>query len=168
MYLRHIAGYHRGLCAANAASGAASCSDVKRLPTLGQPSLSQEFGTLFVQPEKRSLLELAGSQSRAEVANDQHQRGSIDLFSRGKKRNLKKAYLCVIRLSLGRRLVNLFPVSQRTNAFTNGVVDRPFLGRRLGNLLPVAQRTNAFTNVVVDRGPSSIDDAICEGISPLG
>ena len=31
----------------------------------------------------------------------------------------------VIRLSLGRRLVNLLPVAQRTNAFTNGVVDRP-------------------------------------------
>ena len=31
----------------------------------------------------------------------------------------------VIRLRLGRRLVNLLPVAQRTNAFTNGVVDRP-------------------------------------------
>ena len=31
----------------------------------------------------------------------------------------------VVRLSLGRRLVNLLPVAQRTNAFTNGVVDRP-------------------------------------------
>ena len=30
----------------------------------------------------------------------------------------------VIRLSLGRRLVNLLPVAQRTNAFTNGVVGR--------------------------------------------
>ena len=30
----------------------------------------------------------------------------------------------VIRLSLGRRLVNLLPVAQQTNAFTNGVVGR--------------------------------------------
>ena len=30
----------------------------------------------------------------------------------------------VIRLSLGRRLVNILPVPQRTNAFTNGVVGR--------------------------------------------
>ena len=30
----------------------------------------------------------------------------------------------VIRLSFGRRLVNLLPVAQWTNAFTNGVVDR--------------------------------------------
>ena len=33
----------------------------------------------------------------------------------------------VIRLSLGRRLVDLLPVAQRTNAFTNGVVDRPWV-----------------------------------------
>ena len=33
----------------------------------------------------------------------------------------------VIRLSLGRRLVNLLPLAQRTNAFTNGVVDRPWV-----------------------------------------
>ena len=33
----------------------------------------------------------------------------------------------VIRLILGRRLVNLLPVAQRTNAFTNGVVDRPWV-----------------------------------------
>ena len=35
----------------------------------------------------------------------------------------------VIRLSLGRRLVNLSPVAQRTinNALTNGVVDRPWV-----------------------------------------
>ena len=33
----------------------------------------------------------------------------------------------VTRLSLGRRLVNLLPVAQRTNAFTNGVVDRPWV-----------------------------------------
>ena len=38
----------------------------------------------------------------------------------------------VIRLSLGRRLVNLLPVAQWTNAFTNGVVDRPWVvGREL-------------------------------------
>ena len=30
----------------------------------------------------------------------------------------------VIRISSGRRLVNLLPVAQRTNALTNGVVDR--------------------------------------------
>ena len=37
----------------------------------------------------------------------------------------------VIRLSLGRRLVNLLPVAQRTNPFTNGVVDRPWVvGRK--------------------------------------
>ena len=30
----------------------------------------------------------------------------------------------VIRVSLGRRLVNLVPVAQRANALTNGVVDR--------------------------------------------
>ena len=33
----------------------------------------------------------------------------------------------VMRLTLGRRLVNLWPVAQRTNAFTNGVVGRPWV-----------------------------------------
>ena len=33
----------------------------------------------------------------------------------------------VSRLSLGRRLVNLLPVAQRTDAFTNGAVDRPWV-----------------------------------------
>ena len=33
----------------------------------------------------------------------------------------------VIRLSLGRQLVNLLPVAQRTHAFTNGVDDRPWV-----------------------------------------
>ena len=33
----------------------------------------------------------------------------------------------IIRLSLGGRKVNLLPVAQRTNAFTNGVVDRPWI-----------------------------------------
>ena len=28
---------------------------------------------------------------------------------------------------MGKRLVNLLPVAQRTNAFTNGVVDRPWV-----------------------------------------
>ena len=36
-------------------------------------------------------------------------------------------YVIVTRLSLGRRLVNLLPVAQRTNVFTNGVVDRPWV-----------------------------------------
>ena len=36
-------------------------------------------------------------------------------------------YTCVIRLSLGRRMVSLLPVAQRTNAFPNGVVDRPWV-----------------------------------------
>ena len=40
----------------------------------------------------------------------------------------------VIRLSLGRRLVHLLPVAQRTNAFTDGVVDRPWVvGREFGS-----------------------------------
>ena len=40
--------------------------------------------------------------------------------------NVRRDYalVSVIRLSLGRRLVNLLPVSQRTNALTNGVVGR--------------------------------------------
>ena len=33
----------------------------------------------------------------------------------------------VIRLGLGRQKVNLLPLAQRTNAFTNGVVDRPWV-----------------------------------------
>ena len=33
----------------------------------------------------------------------------------------------VIRLSLGRRLVNLLPAAQRTNALTYGVVGRPWV-----------------------------------------
>ena len=42
--------------------------------------------------------------------------------------------VCVVRLSLGRRLVNLLPVAQRTNALTNGVVDRPWVvGRERGS-----------------------------------
>ena len=41
-------------------------------------------------------------------------------------------HVSVIRLSLGGRLVNLSPVAQRTNAFTNGVVDRPWVvGREI-------------------------------------
>ena len=42
-------------------------------------------------------------------------------------RHLSPFMLIVIRLSLGRRLVNLLPVAQRTNALTNGVVDRPWI-----------------------------------------
>ena len=37
------------------------------------------------------------------------------------------AQTTVIWLSLGRRLVNRLPVAQRTNALTNGVVDRPWV-----------------------------------------
>ena len=33
----------------------------------------------------------------------------------------------IIRLSFGRRLVNVLPVAQRTNALTNGVVGRPWV-----------------------------------------
>ena len=33
----------------------------------------------------------------------------------------------VIRLSLGRRLVNLLPVAKQSNALTNGVVGRPWV-----------------------------------------
>ena len=57
----------------------------------------------------------------------------------------------VMRLSMGRRLVNLSPVAQRTNALT--CVIRFSLGRRLVNLLPVAQRTisNALMYGVVER-----------------
>ena len=41
--------------------------------------------------------------------------------------NIGYVKLVVIRLSLGsRRLVNL-PVAQRTNALTNGIVDRPWI-----------------------------------------
>ena len=82
----------------------------------------------------------------------------------------------VVRLSLGRRLVNLLPVAQRTNVLTpeigsaswwhvdpynirsgpeypavqGGSVIRLGLGRRLVNLLPVAQPTinNAWTTTV--------------------
>ena len=36
----------------------------------------------------------------------------------------------VIMLSLGRRSVNLLLVAQRTNALTNGVVDRPWVAGR--------------------------------------
>ena len=48
----------------------------------------------------------------------------------------------VIGLSLGRRLVNLLPVAQRTNTFTNGVVDRPWVvGREFESH---AHHENAF------------------------
>ena len=48
----------------------------------------------------------------------------------------------VIRLSLGRRLVNLLPVAQWTNAFTNAVVDRPWVvGREFESHL---HHENAF------------------------
>ena len=43
-------------------------------------------------------------------------------------------------------------------------VVRLSLGRRLVNLLPVAQRTNVISRA----GSCPADDAICEGISPLG
>ena len=50
----------------------------------------------------------------------------------GIKIDYRKRLACVrtmnvIRLSLGRRLVNLLPVAQRTSVFTNGVVDRPWV-----------------------------------------
>ena len=41
--------------------------------------------------------------------------------------NIEHVKLVVIRLSLGRRLVNLLPVAQRTNALTNGVFNRPWV-----------------------------------------
>ena len=41
--------------------------------------------------------------------------------------DIEHVKLVVIRLSLGRRLVNLLPVAQRTNALTNGIVDRPWI-----------------------------------------
>ena len=48
----------------------------------------------------------------------------------------------VLRLSLGRRLVNLLPVAQRTHAFTNGVVDRPWVVGR--EFEPHVHHENAF------------------------
>ena len=50
------------------------------------------------------------------------------LKNRLSRRTRPECPVYVIRLSLGRRLVNLLPVAQRTNAFTNGVVGRT-LGR---------------------------------------
>ena len=48
----------------------------------------------------------------------------------------------VIRLRLGRRLVNLLPVAQRTNAFTNSVVDRPWVvGREFESNLTSTMET---------------------------
>ena len=41
--------------------------------------------------------------------------------------NAPTRLIFVVSLSLGKRLVNLLPVAQRTNAFTNGVVDRPWV-----------------------------------------
>ena len=57
--------------------------------------------------------------------------------------NIGYVKLVVIRLSLGsRRLVNL-PVTQRTNALTNGIVDRPWIvvGREFE---PHVHLANAF------------------------
>ena len=49
----------------------------------------------------------------------------------------------VVRLSLGRRLVNLLPVAQRTNALANGVVDRRWVvGREFKS--HVHHEKNAF------------------------
>ena len=52
-------------------------------------------------------------------------------------RYIERTASVVLRLSLGRRLANLYllPVAQRTNAFlTNGVVDRPWVvGRKFGS-----------------------------------
>ena len=43
-----------------------------------------------------------------------------------------ESFVAVVRLSLGRRLVSLLSVAQRTNALTNGGVDRPWVvGREL-------------------------------------
>ena len=41
--------------------------------------------------------------------------------------HLRKLRVNDIRLSLGRRSVNLLPVAQRINALTNGVVDIPWV-----------------------------------------
>ena len=47
-----------------------------------------------------------------------------------------------IGLSLGRRLVNLLPVAQRTNPITNGIIDRPWvIGRQFKSHV---HRQNAF------------------------
>ena len=49
----------------------------------------------------------------------------------------------VIRLKLGRRLVNLLPLAQWLNALTNGVVDRPWVvGREFES--HVHHEENAF------------------------
>ena len=65
-----------------------------RLLTLWQPSLAQEVGTWLVEPEKENLLHLAGSQSRADVANDQLQgRKRPPLAGKNKhKKNNKWSY----------------------------------------------------------------------------
>ena len=90
VYLRHISSYQRGLCGKCCLS---SCI-LLRLQgfQLWQPSLAQEFGTLLVEPEKQNLLDLDGSQSRAEVANDQLQGGKHHLSGRGKKK-MKNEYM---------------------------------------------------------------------------
>ena len=48
---------------------------------------------VLVEPEKHNLLDLAGSQSRAEVANGQLQ-GGKHLFGRGNTKKLKKNSAC--------------------------------------------------------------------------
>ena len=55
----------------------------------------------------------------------------------------------IVRLNLGRRLVNLLPVAQRTtsNALTNGVVDRPWVvGREFESHV---HHENAFLRKVI-------------------
>ena len=61
-----------------------------RLPTLTTFPHPRNLVLGLVAPEKQNLLDLAGSQSRAEFANDQLQEGKHPLCGRGKKKRKRK------------------------------------------------------------------------------
>ena len=78
--------------------------NVERTPSVEYPSWFYLLSTTGRECKRRRMC----------LSNDLH-----EIF--------RSRFRCVIRLSLSRRLVNLLPVAQRTNAFTNGVVDRTWV-----------------------------------------
>ena len=73
-----------------------------------------------------------------------------------------------IRLSLGRRLVNLLPVvAQRTNAFTNGVVGRTRVRIPLRTFLLKEMLARASYYKHFSLGPQDLDRSLGRHVRPF-
>ena len=71
-----------------------------------------------------------------------------------------------IRLSLGRRLDNILPVAQRTNAFTNGVVrkTRVRIPNRTFLLKEMLARASYYKHISL--GPQDLDRSLGRHVRP--